>query len=166
MGSDSPNILTDFEGARTAQAQWERERERARLLLEVNNAIVSHLSIPELFKAVTVCLRRVIRHDFAAMTFYDPEKNVLRPQALDFPKREGAIEVGVPINEIKPSMEQSWPTPQGNLTLEANEREHILRALRETGWVVGGPDGAATRLGINRSTLQSRMRKLGITRPK
>jgi formate hydrogenlyase transcriptional activator len=49
-------------------------------------------------------------------------------------------------------------------TLDAIEREHILRTLHETGWVVAGPRGAATRLGMKRSTLVSRMRKLGIER--
>jgi formate hydrogenlyase transcriptional activator len=39
-----------------------------------------------------------------------------------------------------------------------------VRALTETAWVVGGPAGAAARLGMKRTTLQSRMRKLGITR--
>ena len=51
------------------------------------------------------------------------------------------------------------------LTLEAAEREHILRTLRETKWVIAGPRGAAARLGMKRTTLQSRMAKLGITRP-
>ncbi len=50
-------------------------------------------------------------------------------------------------------------------SLEAVEREHILRILRETKWVVGGPTGAAARLGMKRTTLQNRMTKLGITRP-
>jgi formate hydrogenlyase transcriptional activator len=50
-------------------------------------------------------------------------------------------------------------------TLAGAEREHILAALKDTGWVISGSDGAAARLGINRSTLQFRMRKLGITRP-
>jgi formate hydrogenlyase transcriptional activator len=45
------------------------------------------------------------------------------------------------------------------------EREMILRALREADGVVAGPDGAAARLGIKRTTLQSKMRKLGIRRP-
>jgi formate hydrogenlyase transcriptional activator len=49
-------------------------------------------------------------------------------------------------------------------TLEAAERDHILRVLGETGWVVGGPKGAAARLGLKRTTLQSMMKKLGISR--
>lgn len=51
------------------------------------------------------------------------------------------------------------------ITLDAAERDHILRALRATDWVLAGPNGAAARLGLKRSTLQFRMKKLGITRP-
>jgi formate hydrogenlyase transcriptional activator len=50
-------------------------------------------------------------------------------------------------------------------TLEEAERAHILRTVKETKWVLGGPNGAAARLGMNRSTLQFRMKKLGIVRP-
>ena len=50
-------------------------------------------------------------------------------------------------------------------TLEEVEREHILSVLKETNWVIGGQEGAARRLGINRTTLTFRMRKLGISRP-
>ena len=50
-------------------------------------------------------------------------------------------------------------------TLEEAERGHILRTLKEVKWVVGGPNGAAAQLGMNRSTLQFRMKKLGIVRP-
>jgi formate hydrogenlyase transcriptional activator len=49
-------------------------------------------------------------------------------------------------------------------TLEDAERDHILRALEETNWVIGGAGGAAARLGMKRTTLQSRMQKLGIVR--
>jgi formate hydrogenlyase transcriptional activator len=50
-------------------------------------------------------------------------------------------------------------------TLAENEREQIMRALRESQWVLGGPGGAAERLGLKRTTLFYKMRKLGITRP-
>jgi formate hydrogenlyase transcriptional activator len=49
-------------------------------------------------------------------------------------------------------------------TLEQAERELIVATLNETKWVLSGPGGAATRLGLNRSTLQFRMKKLGIVR--
>jgi formate hydrogenlyase transcriptional activator len=46
--------------------------------------------------------------------------------------------------------------------MEDCEREHILKAVQETNWVIGGPHGAAARLGLARSTLMYRMRKLAI----
>jgi formate hydrogenlyase transcriptional activator len=51
-------------------------------------------------------------------------------------------------------------------TLAETEREQIMRALRESQWVLGGPGGAAERLGLKRTTLFYKMRKLGIARPK
>jgi formate hydrogenlyase transcriptional activator len=50
-------------------------------------------------------------------------------------------------------------------TLEEAERQHILRALKQTQWRIAGPKGAAVLLDIKRTTLQARMRKLGIRRP-
>jgi formate hydrogenlyase transcriptional activator len=50
-------------------------------------------------------------------------------------------------------------------TLEEAERQHILRALKQTQWRIAGPKGAAILLDIKRTTLQARMRKLGIRRP-
>jgi formate hydrogenlyase transcriptional activator len=52
----------------------------------------------------------------------------------------------------------------GEENLQAIERTHILRILRDTRGVIGGPDGAAERLGIKRTTLNSRLKKLGIER--
>jgi formate hydrogenlyase transcriptional activator len=54
--------------------------------------------------------------------------------------------------------------PQEAVTLEEAERDHIRKSLEQTGWVVAGPNGAAARLGIKRSTLYFRMQKLGISR--
>jgi formate hydrogenlyase transcriptional activator len=48
-------------------------------------------------------------------------------------------------------------------TIAEMEREHVIRALRESNWVTGGPNGAAVRLGMKRTTLAYRIRKLGIT---
>jgi formate hydrogenlyase transcriptional activator len=55
--------------------------------------------------------------------------------------------------------------PSNLFTLEEAERAHILRALGETNWILGGRTGAAFKLGMKRTTLQSKMRKLGIARP-
>ena len=50
------------------------------------------------------------------------------------------------------------------MSLKDAEREHILQALAETNWVVGGPKGAAARLGLQRTTLIFKMQRLGISR--
>jgi formate hydrogenlyase transcriptional activator len=68
----------------------------------------------------------------------------------------------VPVAELKIAKGMA---PSGLATLETAEREHIERALREANWIIGGPSGAAARLGMKRTTLQSKMQKLGITRP-
>lgn len=57
-------------------------------------------------------------------------------------------------------------SPAGSLsTLDETQRQHILRVLRQTEWRIAGPHGAAAILGMKRTTLQARMRKLGIKRP-
>jgi formate hydrogenlyase transcriptional activator len=60
------------------------------------------------------------------------------------------------------SVESSNGAP---VSLVDAEREHIVGVLQQTGWVVGGPNGAAARLGVKRSTLQWKMKKLAISRP-
>lgn len=54
---------------------------------------------------------------------------------------------------------------QQSENLEDAQRAHIVRVLEDCGWKVRGKDGAAERLGLKRTTLQSRMKKLGIRRP-
>jgi transcriptional regulator with GAF, ATPase, and Fis domain len=49
-------------------------------------------------------------------------------------------------------------------TLEDVERNHILAVLRQSGWVIDGPRGAAAVLGLHPNTLRSRLKKLGISR--
>jgi len=71
------------------------------------------------------------------------------------------LALNVPLAELRTSSLNKEDVPD---SLEAAERKHILRILRETKGVVSGPQGAAARLGLKRTTLQARMRKLGITR--
>jgi len=63
-------------------------------------------------------------------------------------------------------LEELVPRPQESRAdaIESVQREHIVRVLRETGGVIGGPHGAATRLNMKRTTLQSLMQRLGISR--
>ena len=75
-------------------------------------------------------------------------------------------ELEIPLSEFSQKTKFATAKSAGALsTLEQAEREHILRALSETKWVIGGAAGAAVRLGMKRTTLQSLMRKLGIARP-
>jgi formate hydrogenlyase transcriptional activator len=66
-----------------------------------------------------------------------------------------------PLAELKRSAETE---SLGAITLEEAERDHIRKTLERTRWVVSGPNGAAARLGIKRSTLYFRMQRLGISR--
>jgi formate hydrogenlyase transcriptional activator len=72
----------------------------------------------------------------------------------------------VPLTELKRHIKDDRATiSQSQTTLEQAEREHIRQALEQANWLVGGPAGAAARLGMKRTTLQSKMAKLGIERP-
>jgi formate hydrogenlyase transcriptional activator len=76
------------------------------------------------------------------------------------------VELEITLTELKQRTKlTAAASSDGFATLEHAEREHIVRALGETNWVIGGLTGAAARLGMKRTTLQSRMRKLGIARP-
>jgi len=89
-------------------------------------------------------------------------------------------ELRVPLSELKSatlaaagadssssftSLTSSLSATSSIATLEEAERQHILRALKQTQWRIAGPKGAAVLLGMKRTTLQARMRKLGIRRP-
>jgi DNA-binding NtrC family response regulator len=63
-----------------------------------------------------------------------------------------------------PLAELHKQTNRVSVTLDEAERQHILRVLEETGWVIGGHEGAAERLGLKRTTLLSKMERLGISR--
>ena len=69
----------------------------------------------------------------------------------------------VPVEELNRARANTRP---GMRTLAEAEREHILQTLRETDWVVGGLHGASTMLGVKRTTLLDKMRRLGISRPR
>lgn len=75
-------------------------------------------------------------------------------------------DLDIPLTELKQPAIPAFDDKNGVSTLEAVEREYILRVLRNTRWVIGGPAGAAAHLGLNRSTLNARMRKLDIVRPR
>ena len=111
-------------------------------------------------------IESVPKETMAALTNYHWPGNIRELQNL---VERGVIlsrgsTLEIPLGELKSSQKTSNHT-NGSTTLESVEREHILRVLSESKWVIGGPSGAAARLGVNRTTLNHRLRKLGISRP-
>src|SRR5262245_7916213 len=93
VASAVDNVLHE-ESARQAQEQLARERDRVRLLLEVNNAVVSHLDLDDLLRAVSACLRKVIQHDGSGLVLLDEATRRFRVQVLQFAKNRSFINEG------------------------------------------------------------------------
>jgi formate hydrogenlyase transcriptional activator len=75
-------------------------------------------------------------------------------------------ELALPLSELAQRRQSPGAISVDNfITLEEAQRGHIVRTLKDTNWVIGGPAGAAAQLGTKRTTLQYRMKKLGIARP-
>ena len=87
------NVL-NFAGAEAAQQSLARERDRLSLVLEINNAVVSHLELKELLTAISTCLGRMIPHDFAWLCLFDPGTRQLRAHAIDFPSNQDFVGTG------------------------------------------------------------------------
>jgi formate hydrogenlyase transcriptional activator len=99
----------------------------------------------------------------SALTSYEWPGNIRELQ--NFIERSVIVSAG-PV--LRPPLAELKRCPEvlsvGAITLEEAERDHIRKTLEQTRWVVAGPNGAAARLGIKRSTLYFRMQKLGISR--
>lgn len=72
----------------------------------------------------------------------------------------------VSLADLKSKTPDADGLTNGAATLAEIERRHILSVLEQTNWIFAGPNGAAARLGMKRPTLQFRMQKLGISRPR
>jgi formate hydrogenlyase transcriptional activator len=111
-------------------------------------------------------IERIPTETIAALTRYSWPGNIRELQNLI--ERAVILSRGtvleVPLGELK----QNGKTVEQNgaSALEAVERDHILKVLRDTNWVIGGAGGAAARLGLPRTTLNNKMHKLGISRPR
>jgi formate hydrogenlyase transcriptional activator len=95
----------NFQSAQTYQCQLAEERDRLRLLLEINNAVVTQLDFGRLFQQIADSLRSVLHQDYLSVALYDAERQTLRVHALDFPGGQGLMqgimqeEIVVPVNE-------------------------------------------------------------------
>jgi formate hydrogenlyase transcriptional activator len=83
-----------FQEPESYRRQLAHERDRSRLLLEINNILVSTLDLRELLSAISACLKRVMPHDGASLALYDPVSHMLRASALEFPGHEDVMMAG------------------------------------------------------------------------
>src|SRR5262249_43099251 len=110
--------------------------DRARVLLEINNAIVSHLDLAKVLNSISACLRREIKHDFAAMGLYDSEKNELRLHALDFPADQNFMTKGqlIPLVGTPAALAFSTRKPVLRHRLDPHEFPHeVMKRAIERG---------------------------------
>jgi formate hydrogenlyase transcriptional activator len=87
----------NLENAQAYQTQLARERDRLRVLLEVNNVLVTSLETNELFRGIVSTLQRVIHHDYTSLALLDPTNGLLKIHALDFPGRQALIKAELTI---------------------------------------------------------------------
>jgi formate hydrogenlyase transcriptional activator len=94
----------NLENSQAYQAQLAEERDSLRVLLEVNNVLVSTRELPELFRGIVSTLERVIHHDYTSLALLDPFTGLLKIYALDFPGRQELIKPEVTIlRDMSPS---------------------------------------------------------------
>jgi len=96
----------NYEDARFLQQQVIRERDRLKLLLDVNNAVVSNLALPELFRAIPASVRNAMQCDATCLSLPDREKTHLRVYGLDFPAGKGFMQdqMVLPIEGTSPGI--------------------------------------------------------------
>ena len=82
----------NFEEARSYQELLARERDRLKLLLEVNNNVISHLELGDLFQAVSTALRECFHHEYTGLWLLEEGTTQLRCVGMDFPSSRGFIQ--------------------------------------------------------------------------
>jgi formate hydrogenlyase transcriptional activator len=82
----------NFEEARSYQQLLTRERDRLRLLLDVNNSVISHLELGDLFQAVSSALRECFHHEYTGLWLFEEGTAKLRSVGIDFPSNRGVIQ--------------------------------------------------------------------------
>jgi formate hydrogenlyase transcriptional activator len=106
---------------------------------------------------------RISPETMSELTSYPWPGNIRELQ--NFIERSVILSSGSVLNSPLTSLRNAAEVESiGPITMEDAERDHIRKTLEQTRWVVSGPNGAAARLGIKRSTLYFRMQKLGISR--
>jgi transcriptional regulator with GAF, ATPase, and Fis domain len=136
-------------------------RERPEDIVQLAKAFVSRFAtrMKRRIEVIPDAILEALRH-------YDWPGNIRELQ--NFLERSVILSQGptlqAPLESL--SLNRSRPAvPGAPLTLEEAETRHIIAALQDMNWVIGGPKGAAEKLGLKRTTLIAKMRRLGITRP-
>ena len=117
----------NYERAQKYRQQLADERDRLRVLLDINNAIISNLDLRELFAAIAAALRRVMHHEYTSLALYDSKKSVMRLRALDFPEGLGFIK-----EEMEVEIERS---PSGNCFTARKPRLFGVKDFEQTATV-------------------------------
>src|SRR5882762_9063936 len=82
----------NLESSQAYQGQLARERDRLRVLLDLNNVLVNSRELPELFRGIVATLQRVIQHDYTSLALLEPMTGLLKIYALDFPGHQGLLQ--------------------------------------------------------------------------
>jgi formate hydrogenlyase transcriptional activator len=107
-------------------------------------------------------VENILPEDMEALVHHGWPGNVRELQNII--ERSMVVSAGGVLAISCPAGPKSTDISTGTRTLAEAEREHIRKALRATNWVLGGPEGAATRLGVKRTTLLSKIKRLGLSR--
>jgi len=126
----------NLETSQAYQAQLAEERDSLRVLLEVNNVLVSTRELPELFRGIVSTLERVIHHDYTSLALLDPFTGLLKIYALDFPGRQELIKPEVTIlRDMSPSGDAI--AAGKSVCVRGAELDHypsdVIKILREDG---------------------------------
>jgi formate hydrogenlyase transcriptional activator len=103
------------EDAEKYQVKLAAERDRACLLLEINNLLVSKLELRELIVSISQCLSRLAPHEFCGLALHEPETGSMRLRALDFPVGNGLVHEGL-----------SWPVESSPSGEAFTGRKHYV----------------------------------------
>ena len=126
----------NFETSQAYQQQLSRERDRLRVLLEINNVLVTSRELPELFRGIISTLKRVIQHDYTSLALLDPSSGLLKIHALDFPGRQDLLKQEITISrDVSPSgqaISTGKPILVRGAELDRSNSE-VIRILRSEG---------------------------------
>src|SRR5580700_3778347 len=126
----------NFESAQAYQAQLARERDRLRVLLEINNVLVTTRELPEVFRGIVATLERVIHHDYTSLALLDTDTGLLRIHALAFPGNPGIFKPETTVSRDNSpagrAISTSRPLIARGSELDGYDSE-IIRILRAEG---------------------------------